>query len=125
MKFNPKLKEDIEKFKDCVILVEGKNDVASLKNAGFDKVYAIHKTGVGLRERIEGIVLEVGRDKVFCILMDSDKPGRELYKLAKTVLQELGVRIDTKFRGLLSRENVSHLEGFGKFMKKISDSISA
>ncbi|MBU0907659.1 MAG: hypothetical protein KKD18_01980 [Nanoarchaeota archaeon] len=120
MKLNLDLKDEIEKYKDCVILVEGKNDVGALKGMGFEKVYALHVIGVGLRERVEQIVSEVGMKEPFCILMDLDKPGKKFYRLVKVVLQELGARVDTKFRGLLTREKVSHLEGLGKFMDKLA-----
>jgi 5S rRNA maturation endonuclease (ribonuclease M5) len=113
------LKQEIEKFKDCVILVEGGNDVIALKNSGFEKVYAIHRHSKGLRERIEEIVNEAGRDRVYCILMDLDDAGKKFYLEIKKILQELGVNIDTKFRGILTREKVSHLEGFDSFMDKL------
>ncbi|MBS3077640.1 hypothetical protein J4233_05205 [Candidatus Pacearchaeota archaeon] len=125
MKSNPNLRKEIEKFKECVILVEGKNDIKSLKSAGFEKVYAIHVPGVGLRERIEQIVSEVGTKETFCVLMDLDKSGKKFYTLIKPILQELGVRVDTKFRGLLSRENVSHLEGFGKVVESLDSNLTA
>ncbi|MBU0761203.1 MAG: toprim domain-containing protein, partial [Nanoarchaeota archaeon] len=85
MKFNPKLKNDVEKFKDYAILVEGKKDVSALKNAGFDKVYAIHVTGVGLRERIEQIAegIEDRKKTKVCILTDLDRQGKKLYMLIK------------------------------------------
>jgi 5S rRNA maturation endonuclease (ribonuclease M5) len=112
------LKQEIEKFRECVILVEGKKDVSSLKSVGFEKVYAIHFNRLGVRERIEQIVEVVGRKEVYCILMDLDEAGKKLYKEIRKILQELGVKIDTRFRGILTREKVSHLEGFGKFMEK-------
>ncbi|MFH1290536.1 MAG: toprim domain-containing protein [Nanoarchaeota archaeon] len=118
MKYNPKLKNDVEKFKDYVILVEGKKDVAALKNAGFDKVYAIHVTGVGLRERIEQIaegIKDRKRTKV-CILTDLDKQGKKLYMLIKPILIELGVKVDSTLRGILLKAKLSHMEGFEKFM---------
>jgi 5S rRNA maturation endonuclease (ribonuclease M5) len=121
MKFNPRLKNDIEKFKDYVVLVEGKNDVSALKNAGFDKVYEIHKTGVGLRERIEQIVAHIEdrkRQKV-CILTDLDKKGKKLYMLIKPILIELGVKVDSTLRGLLLKAKLSHMEGFESFMGKV------
>ncbi|MFH1801833.1 MAG: toprim domain-containing protein [archaeon] len=119
MKFNPKLKNDIEKFRDSVILVEGKNDVSALKNGGFDKVYAIHKTGVGLRERIEEIVAEAGVKEKYCVLTDLDKQGKKLYVLIRPILVELGVKVDSTLRGLLISAQVSHMEGFEKFMGKV------
>ncbi len=52
MRFNPNLKQQIEKYKDYVFIVEGKKDVASLQAVGFGRVYALHATGVSIRERI-------------------------------------------------------------------------
>lgn len=121
MKFNPRLKNDVEKFKDYVILVEGKNDVSALKNAGFERVYEIHKTGVGLRERIEQIAegIEDKKRQKVCILTDLDKQGKKLYMLIKPILIELGVKVDSTLRGLLLKAKLSHMEGFEKFMGKV------
>ncbi|MCH7568694.1 MAG: toprim domain-containing protein [Nanoarchaeota archaeon] len=119
MKFNLNLKQDIEKYKDYVVVVEGKKDVASLKALGFDRVYAIHSTGVAIREKIEQIAHEVGkRDKV-CILTDFDKKGKQLYMLLKKEFQEMGVRLDSSLRGVLLKAGVSHIEGLYQFMKKV------
>jgi 5S rRNA maturation endonuclease (ribonuclease M5) len=119
MKFNPKLKQQIEKYWDYVIVVEGKKDVSSLKGLGFQKVYAIHSTGVPLKERMEQIaaVLEK-RDKV-CILTDFDKKGKQLYLLLKKEFGEMGVRLDSSLRGILIKSGISHIEGLYEFMKKI------
>ena len=123
MKFNPRLKHEIEKYKEYVILVEGKKDISALKSAGFEKVYAIHKTGVGLRERIEQIAEKIQdkkRTKV-CILTDLDKKGKKLYMLIKPILQELGIKLDSSFRGLLIKARMSHMEGISNFMKKVEE----
>ncbi|MBU1103037.1 MAG: toprim domain-containing protein [Nanoarchaeota archaeon] len=123
MKFNPKLKNDVEKFKDYAILVEGKKDVSALKNAGFDKVYAIHVTGVGLRERIEQIAegIEDRKKTKVCILTDLDRQGKKLYMLIKPILIELGVKVDSTLRGILIKARLSHMEGFEKFMDKVEE----
>lgn len=121
MKFNPKLKNDVDRFRSYIILVEGKKDVAALKNAGFDRVYAIHVNGVGLRERIEHIasLIEDKRKERVCILTDLDKQGKKMYMLIKPILQELGVKVDSTLRGLLIKAQLSHMEGFEKFMGKV------
>ena len=119
MKYNIHLKSQIERFKDYVILVEGKKDVNSLKNAGFKKVYAIHQTGVTLRERLEQLArLKEKKEKV-CILTDLDKRGKELYMKIKPILQELGMNLDSTFRGILIKAQVSHIEGLGNFFHKV------
>lgn len=120
MKFNPKLKQDVEKYINYVVLVEGKKDVAALKVLGFEKVFAVHSTGVSLRERIEQIISEIDlkKEKV-CILTDFDKKGKQLYLLLKKELGELGVRLDSSLRGILLKAGVSHIEGLDKFMRAV------
>ena len=119
MKFNPRLKHDLEKYKGYVILVEGKKDVSALKHYGFTRVYAIHKTGVGLRERIEEIMLGLGKKDRVCILTDFDRKGKYLYLLLKKEFGELGVRLDSSLRGVLLKAQVSHIEGLYQFMQKV------
>jgi 5S rRNA maturation endonuclease (ribonuclease M5) len=119
MKFNPRLKNDLEKYKDYVILVEGKKDVSAMKDSGFEKVYAIHQTGTSLRERIEEISSNIERKERVCILTDLDKKGKQLYMIIKPILQELGIKVDSSLRGLLIKAGVSHIEGFYTFMKKV------
>ena len=119
MKFNPRLKQEMEKFIDYVIIVEGKKDVKALKTLGFEKVYALHETGKPLRERVEEIAEEIGkRDKV-CILTDLDKKGKRLYLYVKPICQELGMKLDSRLRGLLIKAQVSHIEGLASFMEKV------
>jgi 5S rRNA maturation endonuclease (ribonuclease M5) len=121
MKFNPKLRQDIARYMDYVIVVEGKKDVASLKGLGFEKVYAVHATGVPLRVRVEQIVGELEkRDKV-CILTDFDKKGKHLYLLIKKEMSEMGVKLDSSLRGILIKAGISHIEGLYDFMEKIQN----
>jgi len=66
MKFNPKLRQDVGKYREYIIIVEGKKDVASLRALGFERVFAIHSTGVPIRERVMQIINEIDlkRDRV-------------------------------------------------------------
>ena len=107
---------ELEEFFDCVILVEGKKDIVTLKGLGFENVFAVHKIGMGVRERVEQIVSAVGRSERFCVLMDFDASGRKLQAQTLGVLAELGARVDLRLRRMLRREGVSHLEGLGKFI---------
>lgn len=117
MKFNPKLKEELSKFYDYVIIVEGKKDVNSLAHLGFQKVYAIHEPGVPLKERVYHLSQIIGRKEKICILTDFDKKGKELYLLLKTLFQEQGMHLDSTLRGLLLVAGISHIEGIDKFVK--------
>ncbi len=119
MRFNPKLKQDIAKFDDYVIIVEGKKDVNSLNKLGFEKVHAVHVNGVPIRIRLEQIAEEIGkRDKV-CILTDFDKKGKKMYLYIKPICQELGFHLDSRLRGILIKAGVSHIEGLNSFMEKV------
>jgi len=119
MKFNPKLKQDVEKYKDYVIIVEGKKDVRALNNLGFEKVYAIHQTGISIGEVIEDIANKIDKKDRVCILTDFDKKGKKLYLLLKSKFGEIGVRLDSSLRGLLIKSQLSHIEGIDKFFQKI------
>lgn len=120
MKYNQLLLNEIERFKDYIIIVEGKKDVQALKSLGFEKVYAIHSTGIPLRERVEQIMLYVEKKSRICILTDMDKKGKQLYEKLKPIFQELGARLDSTFRGILIKSRVSHIEGIYSFIEKIN-----
>ncbi|MDO8508729.1 MAG: toprim domain-containing protein [Nanoarchaeota archaeon] len=121
MKYNKQLLSEIARFKDYVIIVEGKKDVEALKSLGFEKVYAIHLTGVPLRERVEQIMLYVEKKERVCILTDLDKRGKQLYEKLKPIFQELGAKLDSTFRGILIKSRVSHVEGIPAFMNKVEN----
>lgn len=119
MKFNPRLRLDLEKYKEYVIIVEGKKDVNALNKLGFEKVIALHKTGFSLREGIEEIIKDLDKKDKVCILTDFDRRGKMLYMKTKEIMQELGVRLDSSFRGLLIKARISHIEGLASFMQKV------
>jgi len=120
VKFNAKLQDEIGQYQTYVILVEGKKDVAALEHLGFTRVYAIHETGVGLRERVEQICAPLTRKDRVCILTDFDREGKHLYLQLKSLLSERGVKLDSRLRGILLKAGVSHIEGLNNFMKKVA-----
>jgi len=119
MKFNPRLKKEIEKYKSYVIIVEGKKDLEALKLAGFEKVYTIHKTSTPLRERVEQIAENLEKKDKVCILTDLDKRGKKLYIHIKPIFQELGIKIDSNLRRILVKAGLSHIEGINSFLSKV------
>jgi len=121
MKFNPTLRKQVGKFKDYIILVEGKKGVTAMKQFGFEKVFAIHITGVPLRERIEQISSTLNKKDKVCILTDLNKKGKKLYMLVKALLQEYNAKLDSTLRGILIKSRVKHIEDMSKFMKQVED----
>lgn len=119
MKFNPRLKQEVAKCKEHVIIVEGKKDVRALEQLGFKKIHAIHKTGVPMREMVLEIMSEVDKKDKICILTDFDKKGKKIYLLLKSLFQEQGAKLDSSLRAILIKAGVSHIEGFDKFLKKV------
>lgn len=121
VRFNPKLRVEILGYLDYSIIVEGKKDIAALNALGFKKVYAIHHTGVPLRERVLELSAQIGRKERVCILTDLDRKGKQLYMLLKSLFQEQGLKLDSTLRGILLKAGVSHIEGLTSFMEKISN----
>ena len=119
MKFNIQLKTEIEKYLNYIIIVEGKKDVNALKSLDFQQVYAIHITGITLRERAEQIMQLINKKDRVCILTDLDRKGKQLYEKLKPIFQELGAHLDSSLRGLLIKSKLSHIEGIDKFMEKL------
>lgn len=119
MKFNERLQRDIARFREYVILVEGKNDVEALKAFGFEKVYALHKTGITIRERIEQLAPLIDKKQKICILTDLDRQGKKLYEVIKPIIQELGFQTDSTFRGILIKAKVPNVEGISNFLDKV------
>lgn len=118
MKFNPKLKAELEKYMQYAVFVEGKKDVRLLQSLGFELVYAVHETGIPLRERIESLKKHIPKRKKVCILTDFDRRGKKLYFQIKALCKEFGIKTDSTFRGILLVGNVSHIEELEDFMKK-------
>ena len=112
--------EHLEKYKSNVIIVEGKKDISSLTALGFEKVHSLNKNLVSLRERIEQISLQISKNDKISILTDLDKKGNQLYSKIKPIFQELGFTLDSKFRSLLIKEKISHVEGLHKFLENQS-----
>lgn len=120
VKFNLKLKQEIEKFQDYIIIVEGKKDVVALENLGFRKVYAIHHSGVPLKEKLEQIAKEVDKKDKICILTDLDKKGKKLYLIIKAELSQMkNIKLDSSLRGILLKARISHIESLDKFIEKV------
>ena|SRR3989344_5674126 len=115
MKKDVSLEKDFEQYKDKLIIVEGKKDVAALKALGFKFIAQIHH-GTSLRERTEEII-SLSKNKEICVLMDRDKEGRKLSYQINQILQEHGIKIDKSLRRLLNKNGISHIEGLYNFIE--------
>jgi 5S rRNA maturation endonuclease (ribonuclease M5) len=99
----------VEKYKDCLVIVEGKKDEESLKKIGFKKIKTLKKSLYEVAEEIE-------EDKVI-ILTDFDRTGREIYKKLNPALRQQGIFVDNTLRRFISRHfRIAHIEGLKKIL---------
>ncbi|MEK6816296.1 MAG: toprim domain-containing protein [Nanoarchaeota archaeon] len=106
------IKEEIKVLKQSnkLIIVEGKKDVASLKELGLKNVRQLSGPLFGTIESIE--------DREIVLLTDLDAEGKKLYSSLKRQLDRRGVKIDNSLRDLLFKTRLSHIEGLSHYLKK-------
>lgn len=107
-------------YREHIVLVEGKRDVAALESLGFSRVYALHQVSVPLRERIRQLLEQFEPGARISVLTDFDRRGTLLHGVAISTLKELGARIDTRLRILVRGSGISHVEGLDTFVKAYS-----
>ncbi len=94
------LKEEIRKIdEDCLIIVEGKNDVKALRNIG------IENSILPLDKRPLYMIVEkaISLGRTVMILVDLDKEGKKIYGYLYHHLTRQGVKADDRFREFLFR----------------------
>jgi len=114
------LEKELEKAKELLVIVEGKNDEASLEKLGFTSIFVLKKGGKSLGEKIEEIEKLAGEKKV-CILSDFDKEGKKLYALLKEEFIRRGIKMDNHLRKVLMDEKISHIEGLDSFLENLDE----
>ena len=90
--------EEIERLKDKLVVVEGKNDKIALEGLGVKDIVMLSKKPM---YKVIEEVRDMGREVV--ILTDLDKEGKKLYGTLNSGLQQFGVRVNNRFRNFLFR----------------------
>lgn len=105
---------ELDKAKGYWILVEGKNDKASLEELGFENVFSIDK--MALYRVVEEIVK---RTKDVVILTDLDTEGKKLYGYLNSELSQRGVRVHNRLRTFLFRHTkLRQIEGMVNYTRR-------
>lgn len=105
------LLQELEKAKTVpFIIVEGKKDKDVLQELGFNNVVLLHENGNPLYAVLDKIKEEC------VILTDFDKKGKEYYATLKKELLKRGIKVNDRFRRVLLRERISHIEGITAIM---------
>lgn len=101
----------VEKYKDYLIIAEGKKDKKALEGLGFKKVKILDKA---LYKIVEEVGEEVGKEGML-ILTDLDKEGKKLYGRLNSALRGRGVKVENELRNfLLKNSKVRQVEGLKK-----------
>ncbi len=101
------------------VIVEGKNDVKSLKKLGFTFFFT-------LRKPIYKIIEELNERNItkVIILTDFDSKGIQLYKKIKSECSQRGIKINSKLRSLLRKSKIIHIEGLATYLSNLGPLIS-
>ena len=106
---NKKIELEIEKYRDCLFIVEGIKDKKALESFGLMNIFVLNKNSKSLLEKVEEIE-EIGKNKKICILTDFDKEGKKLYLELKSELARRNVKLDSSFRSFLLDLKINHIE---------------
>jgi 5S rRNA maturation endonuclease (ribonuclease M5) len=122
--------EKIEQILECLaqessrgvpIIVEGNNDVQTLRNLGVQGRIVCAKTGGKSRLGLIGHVEESGVKEVI-LLFDFDRRGREWTETVRETLEKVQLKPDMTFwnqlLGLVSRE-VKDIEGLAAYLETL------
>ncbi len=80
------------KYENLIVVVEGKRDVAVLRNLGLDAPIIKTQTRLSRDRLVEKIVANAGKEGQVLILTDFDKKGKEIYRFIEKGLELNGVK---------------------------------
>ncbi|MEM3673317.1 MAG: toprim domain-containing protein [Candidatus Bathyarchaeia archaeon] len=114
-----------ESAKGTPIIVEGKNDITTLRALGVKgKVLSAKTGGKSLLETVSQLEKQESREVI--LLLDFDRRGRELTERLKQQLEKVGVNPNLSFWRellLLVRREVKDIEGLASYMENLKRKI--
>ncbi|RLJ05939.1 MAG: hypothetical protein DRP13_04225 [Candidatus Aenigmatarchaeota archaeon] len=105
------IKEVIEEIKDCIVIVEGKNDEKVLKSLGVRNI--IKLSGDPLIISVQKVIQlkEKNKEKEVIILTDFDPEGRKKASKLRNLLQRYKIQPNARLRREIMYTGKSHIEG--------------
>jgi 5S rRNA maturation endonuclease (ribonuclease M5) len=103
--------ETLDRSKDLLTIVEGKNDKRALERFGFTKVRTLNKA-------LFKVVEEIDTDEVV-ILTDLDAHGKKLYHYFFTECNKRGIRVNNQLRQLLQFSELRQIEGLPRYLERL------
>jgi 5S rRNA maturation endonuclease (ribonuclease M5) len=80
------------KYQNLIVVVEGKRDLAVLRNLGLEAPIIRTQTRLPRYRLIEEIVQKAGKKGQVLILTDFDQKGKEIYKIIERELELNGIK---------------------------------
>lgn len=111
--------EHLDRIKDLVIIVEGRNDKKALVQIGIDE-----KNIVSIDKRaLYKVADEASADgRRIVILTDLDKRGRRIYSELNEGLNIMGAVIDNSFRNFLfAKTSLRQIEGMDSYLGRLEE----
>ncbi|MBN2052171.1 toprim domain-containing protein [Candidatus Woesearchaeota archaeon] len=108
------LYEMVEKYKQYLVIVEGKRDKVALEELGFEHIMPLN--GRPLYDVAENV-----QEKQVIILTDLDKKGEEIYSRIKKDLDKRGVEVDDTLRNLLFKTELRQIEGLTNYLRRFKE----
>lgn len=91
------------KYKNLLVIVEGKRDMTVLRNLGLGAPIIKTQTGLSRSELSDKIVKAAGKDGQVLVLTDFDREGKDTYRIIEKELEIAGVKNLKRERRLIRK----------------------
>ena len=91
------------KYENLLVIVEGKRDLAVLRNLGLEAPIIKTQTRLPRSALIEKIVTAAGEDGQVLVLTDFDKEGKEIYRYIEKEIELCGIKNLKRERRLIRK----------------------
>lgn len=113
MKKIEELLEALEKHKNSLTIVEGKNDKKALESFGFSNILILDKA-------LFAVVEEINSKEVM-ILTDLDAHGKKLYGYFFRECSLRGITVNNQVRDLLHCSQLRQIEGLRRYVERTNN----
>jgi 5S rRNA maturation endonuclease (ribonuclease M5) len=103
------------KYKNILIIVEGKRDVRVLRNLGVEAPIIKTQSRLSRFDMVENIASEFGKEGQVLILTDYDKEGKEICSFIEKELELRGVKVLKRERRMI-RKQMGHWRCIEEFV---------
>jgi 5S rRNA maturation endonuclease (ribonuclease M5) len=110
-----RLYETMDNSRDCLTIVEGKNDKRALERFGFSNILTLNKA---LFKVVEEVEAENAEEVI--ILTDLDAYGKKLYHYFFHECNKRGIKVNNQLRQILHFSELRQIEGLPRYLERIA-----